>query len=118
MAAFPAASGFLNAALGTYPWPYPSLEFTDTIWCAALYESQQYMQKHNCNYTEIQPYYPQNRDSFAAPLDESDWLWSTEAGEMHSMQNVYFLHVTGVVGPNLPNKSRTGVARPRRVLPA
>ncbi len=108
----------LNTALGTYPWPYPSLEFTDALWYGALYEAQQYIQKHNYDYTEIQPYDPQNRDSFPAQLDDSDWLWSTEAGQMHSMQNVYFYHVTGIVGPNLPNKGRTGVARPRRALPA
>jgi hypothetical protein len=108
----------LNTALNTYPYPYPSLEFTDAIWYVALSEAQDLIQKYNYNYTVIQPYYPQNLDSFTAQLDETDWFWSTEAGEMHSMQNQYFLHATGAVGPNLPNTSRTGRARPRSVSPA
>jgi Lipase (class 3) len=103
----------LDTALNTYPSPGPSLFWTDALWYGALSYAQGKIQQSD--YTEITP---SNLDSFTQMLDPDDWLWTTEAGEMHSMQFVYFPFATGTTAPILPNTTRTGVAHPRIAVPA
>ncbi|CCD84020.1 protein of unknown function [Bradyrhizobium sp. ORS 285] len=96
----------------TYPAPGPSLEDTDTLLYVGILALEPVAAK--LGYTKI---VPSNPDVFAATL-QSVPTWTDEAGLMHSMQDVYFQHVIGTVGPDLPGTSTTGVARPRAVAVA
>jgi hypothetical protein len=100
--------GWANLAgvLATYPPPGPNLYNTDWY----LWVTIDGVKNSIPTYTQI---VPSNPDSFAQQLTSTN-DWSTEAGDMHSMQYVYFPYVTGKVAPILPNTSSAGRARTRR----
>ncbi|MGJ5205143.1 lipase family protein [Bradyrhizobium sp. HKCCYLR20261] len=102
----------LQTLQNTYPAPYPSLEHTDFSIYLAVLAVEAVVAK--LGYTQIAA---SNPDVWAEPL-QSAAAWTDEAGLMHSMQNVYFKHVIGTVGPNLPGTTTTGIARPRAVAVA
>jgi len=96
----------LAGVLATYSPPGPNLH--DTDWW--LYVAIDGLSQTIPTYTEI---VPSNPDPFAGTLVATS-SWTTEAGDMHSMQYRYFPHATGTVAPNLPGTTRTGLARTRK----
>jgi len=100
----------LKGVLATYSPPGPSLKKTDYY---SLYLPIEFLSNTIPTYTQI---VPSVLDSFTVqPVTNPSW--TAEAGTMHSMQNQYFNHVIGKPGPNLPNTTITGFARPRAATP-